>query len=91
MEKNIIIKPGSDNVSRINVAEMILKPEETSETLVCKDADIFYYVLAGFGTLKVDVYGYDLEPQIAVFIPKGTPHTIKNTGAIEMFIVQYSA
>ncbi len=91
MEKKIRINSENSKMTKINVAEVKLKPEETSGALVCEEQDTFYYVLSGFGTLKVDVYGYDLEPQIGLYIPKGTPYTITNTSGTEMFLVQYSA
>ena len=78
-------------IIKMSVEEIVLQAGESSPDLIHAEDESFYYVLSGYGVMKVDAYGYGLEPQEAAFVPSGTGHAFHNTGGVELVLLRYAA
>ena len=69
--------------------EITLAPREATDQTVQYAEETFYFVVSGYGMLQSDVYGYALEPQVGVYLPSETAHSVRNTGAVDCVLVRY--
>lgn len=85
MEKKVIVDKKGD--TKMYIERICIKPEETSP--MNNEHDLFCYVISGYGLMDVENYGYNLEQETSVFLPKGSELSITNTGDVDLSIVYY--
>lgn len=66
--------------------QTIFAPGESNRKHLHESADEFYFVLEGEAQVGIGDLEAELRPGHAVFIPKNTPHWVKNTSADKPFI-----
>lgn len=85
MKKTVLVDSNSSKT--MFVERLSLKPEQSGT--VNNKNDLFYYVVSGYGLMSVEAYGYTLEQEASVYVPKGSEYTFTNTGDVELAIVCY--
>jgi len=89
MKKRLIVSPGKNGMRELHVEEMDIPCSDEELDLSLDNMDIFYFVVSGYGTLKVEGYIHSLSPQTGVFIPANSDHYVSNTGNVDMKIIRY--
>lgn len=87
MEKTTVVEKAPQG--KLYVERLNFKPNDHA-ALKAED-DTFYFVIAGYGLMKVDAYGHNLEQETSVYMPAGTEHELTNTGDVELVLVRYGA
>ncbi len=84
-----LLQPNQSRMQKLHVDEIELAPQEAGSELSVGDMDVCYFVVSGYGTLRVDEYLYSLSPQSSVFIPACNPHWFSNSGKDALRLVRY--
>lgn len=87
MEKTIVVEKAPEG--KLFVEKLNFKPNDAA--VLESEDDLFYFVITGYGLMKVDAYGHNLEQETSVYIPAGTEHTFTNTGDVDLVLVRYGA
>jgi mannose-6-phosphate isomerase-like protein (cupin superfamily) len=77
----------TSDITRCSLAEELLPPGCAVTPHLHRDTEEIYYVLDGNGEMRVGDEIAPVGPGDAIFIPRGTVHTLANTGATAMRIV----
>ena len=85
MEKTIVVDKNLD--TKMYIERLCIKPGES--TPINNEHDLFCYVISGYGLMDVQNYGYNLEQETSVFLPKDSELNIINTGDVDLAIVYY--
>ncbi|WP_373893747.1 cupin domain-containing protein [Virgibacillus sp. CBA3643] len=85
MDKTILVD--KESKGRMFVEKLKLRPDHSG--VMDTENDLFYFVLSGYGLMNVEAYGYNLEQETGVFVPKDSRYTFKNTGEVDLVLVCY--
>lgn len=85
MEKTVVVDKVDNN--KVYIDRLSIEVEET-ESFTAK-TDLFCYIIAGYGLMSIESYGYSFEPEVGVYIPKGTEYKLTNTGDVNFEIVSF--
>lgn len=89
MKVKALLRPQQEGITKLHVDEVDIAVNEPEQELSKNGMDFCYFVISGYGTLKVDEYKYALSPQSSVYIPAGNDHWVSNTGNVDMKLVRY--
>ena len=84
-----LVQPSQGQIQTLHIDEIELALNETGANLSLENMDSCYFVISGYGTLKVDEYLYSLSPQSSVYIPAGNDHWFNNSGNVGLRLVRY--
>ena len=82
-----LIDRTTSDVTRCSLAEEWLPPGHAVTPHFHRDTEEIYYVLEGAGTMTVGDETEAVGPGDAILIPRGSVHSLANTGAAPMRIV----
>ncbi len=86
MKKKVLVS--KEDSPFLTLEKFVLPPDDTFD--IVSDYDRFYFIIAGFGVMEIEKYGYSLGPETGVFIPGGSVSQIKNTSDSDLNYVVYS-
>lgn len=82
-----LIDRTTSNIERCSLAEEVLPPGAAVGRHHHTETEEIYYILKGTGRMTVGAEVCEVEAGDAVFIPRGNPHTLENTGEAPMTIL----
>lgn len=74
-------------VSQCSLAEELLPPGHSVTPHHHVVTEEIYYIVEGYGRMIIDEAAAEVGPGDAVYIPRGSRHTLTNTGATMMRIL----
>src|SRR6516225_5604810 len=92
-ENAVIIKTGhgselrplidrtTSEITQCSLAEELLPPGRSVTAHHHQELEEIYYVLSGTGLMTVGEESHKVVPGDAVYVPRGSRHTLENTGA----------
>lgn len=82
--------PGAANLLYLSTGEYDLPPNSHSQTLSLPNEEALLYQWEGQSTVHLGGHAYHLDPYDVLYIPKGAPFTLANSGA-HARVIQTSA
>ncbi len=76
-----LFHPGSSPVKGFSVAEALVAPGQETEAHMHRESQEIYYIIDGYGTMRLGTETPGVSAGDAILIPPGTVHNIKNTGS----------
>lgn len=77
----------TSEITQCSLAEESLPPGHAVTPHLHRDTEEIYYVLDGSGEMTIGEETAHVGPGDAIYIPRGSRHTLRNTGATPMRIV----
>ncbi len=82
-----LIDRTTSDIEMCSLAEEVLPPGATVGRHHHQNTEEIYYVLGGHGQMTVGSETREVTAGDAIFIPRGAPHTLQNTGRELMTIL----
>lgn len=79
-----ILAPRNSSIARQSLAEALLPPGQSTEAHIHPLTEEIYYILDGCGLMQAAGDRREVVPGDGIAIPPGTPHQIRNTGAVDL-------
>jgi mannose-6-phosphate isomerase-like protein (cupin superfamily) len=77
----------TSDITQCSVAEELLPPGHAVTPHFHRETEEVYYVLEGAGEMTIGAETASVGAGDAIFIPRGSVHTLRNTGGVPMRIV----
>lgn len=82
-----LLHPDSSAVRQQSLAEARVAPGEITALHLHQQSEEIYHITQGQGRMRLGDCEFDVQPSDSIVIAPGTPHCIRNTGAIELRIL----